>query len=112
MTTRDPQSVRPARDIGARVAWNRIGVVFSLSIIAIAAVVLYRALKDTDVDRVVDAIRTTDGWRAVLAACAVATSYLTLTFYDFFALRTLGYANVPYRTVARASFTSYSIGHN
>ncbi len=42
----------------------------------------------------------------------VAVAYLTLTFYDLFALRTIGKLNVPYRVAAFASFTSYSIGHN
>jgi uncharacterized membrane protein YbhN (UPF0104 family) len=37
---------------------------------------------------------------------------VTLTFYDFFALRTIGAGHVPYRIAALASFTSYSIGHN
>ena len=37
---------------------------------------------------------------------------MTLTFYDFFSLRTIGRTKVPYRIAALASFTSYSIGHN
>jgi len=37
---------------------------------------------------------------------------VTLTFYDFFSLRTIGRSEVPYRIAALASFTSYSIGHN
>ena len=39
-------------------------------------------------------------------------SFVTLTFYDFFALRTIGRDAVPYRVAAIASFTSYTIGHN
>ena len=39
-------------------------------------------------------------------------AFCTLTFYDFFALRTLGKKHVPYRIAALSSFTSYSIGHN
>ena len=35
-----------------------------------------------------------------------------LTFYDYFALRTIGRHDIPYRTAAFASFTSYTIGHN
>src|SRR5262249_7282860 len=41
-----------------------------------------------------------------------AAGYATLTFYDYFALRTIGRHNVPYPIAALASFTSYSIGHN
>ncbi len=42
----------------------------------------------------------------------VALGYITLTFYDLFALRTIGRNHVPYRIAALAGFTSYSIGHN
>jgi uncharacterized membrane protein YbhN (UPF0104 family) len=37
---------------------------------------------------------------------------VTLTFYDLFALRTIGRDHIPYRVAALAGFTSYSIGHN
>src|SRR5205807_4939715 len=36
----------------------------------------------------------------------------TLTFYDVFALRTIGRKDIPYRVAALGSFTSYSVGHN
>ena len=39
-------------------------------------------------------------------------AFFTLTFYDFFALRTIGKKHVPYRIASLASFTSYTIGHN
>ena len=42
----------------------------------------------------------------------MAGGYLTLTFYDLFALRTIGWAKIPYRVAMLASFTSYAIGHN
>ena len=48
----------------------------------------------------------------VLASLFVAGGYATLTFYDFFALRTIGKGHVPYRIAAVAGFTSYSVGHN
>jgi hypothetical protein len=48
----------------------------------------------------------------MLAAVFVAAGYFTLTFYDLFALRTIGRNEVPYRVAALAAFTSYSIGHN
>ena len=47
-----------------------------------------------------------------LAGLFVAAGYFTLTFYDLFALRTIGRKEVPYRAAALAGFTSYSIGHN
>ena len=42
----------------------------------------------------------------------VVGAFFTLTFYDFFALRTIGKTHVPYRIAALSSFTSYTIGHN
>jgi uncharacterized membrane protein YbhN (UPF0104 family) len=47
-----------------------------------------------------------------LAALCVIGAFCTLTFYDFFALRTIGKKHVPYRIAALSSFTSYTIGHN
>ncbi len=52
-------------------------------------------------------------WRTLgIAGLFVAAGYLTLTFYDLFALRTIGRFEVPYRIAALGSFTSYAIGHN
>jgi uncharacterized membrane protein YbhN (UPF0104 family) len=95
-----------------RIGWNRIGVVLSVTIIAIAAVVLYRTLRTINPVEVVEAVVTTD-WRDIaLAALFVAGGYFTLTFYDLFALRTIGRRDVPYWVAALAGFTSYSVGHN
>ncbi len=47
-----------------------------------------------------------------IAALFVAAAYFTLTFYDLFAVRTVGRSDVPYRVCALAGFTSYSVGHN
>src|SRR5262249_59273431 len=55
---------------------------------------------------------TTDPRDISLAALFVAGGYLTLTFYDLFALRTIGRIDVPYWAAALAAFTSYSVGHN
>src|SRR5437763_14976318 len=76
-----------------RVGWNRIGVVLSVTIIAIAAVALYRILRTIDGSEVIDALRATDWHRFTLAALFVAGGYFTLTFYDLFALRTIGRAD-------------------
>jgi uncharacterized membrane protein YbhN (UPF0104 family) len=94
------------------IGWNRLGFLLSVTIIAIALVVLYRMLQDLDVEEVVDALRSTPPSHIVLAALFVAAAYFTLTFYDLFALRTVGRYDVPYRVAALAAFTSYSIGHN
>lgn len=101
-----------ARFFDRKIGWSRIGIVVSLTIIAIAVVVLFHILRDIDLDELVDALEATD-WRTLISAgLYVAAGYLTLTFYDLFALRTIGRTEVPYRIAALASFTSYAIGHN
>ena len=101
-----------ARFFNTKVGWSQLGVVLSLTIIAVALVVLYRILRDIDLDELIDAIEATD-WRTLfIAALFVAGGYLTLTFYDLFALRTIGRLDVPYRIAALSGFTSYAIGHN
>jgi uncharacterized membrane protein YbhN (UPF0104 family) len=95
-----------------RIAWNWFGVALSLAIIAVAAVVLYDMLRDLDGAELLDAIKAKRPRDIALAALFVAAGYFTLTFYDLFALRTIGRHDVPYRVAALAGFTSYSIGHN
>jgi uncharacterized membrane protein YbhN (UPF0104 family) len=101
-----------ARFFDAKVGLSRLGLVLSVTIIAVAVVVLYRILRDIDLDELIDAIEATD-WRTLfIAALFVAGGYLTLTFYDLFALRTIGRSDVPYRVAALAGFSSYAVGHN
>jgi glycosyltransferase 2 family protein len=95
-----------------KVGFSRLGVVLSLVIIVVAAVVLYHILRDIDLDELVDAIEATDWRTLIIAGLFVAAAYLTLTFYDLFALRTIGRYDVPYRIAALGSFTSYAVGHN
>jgi uncharacterized membrane protein YbhN (UPF0104 family) len=95
-----------------RIGWNRLGIALSVGIIAVAAIVLYRILRGIAFDEVVLALRRTPVRTVVLAGLLVACAYFTLTFYDLFALRTIGKHHVPYRIAALAGFTSYSIGHN
>ena len=95
-----------------KVGLSRLGLALSFAIVVIAAVVLYRILRDIDLDEVIDALEATD-WRTLATAgLFVAAGYLSLTFYDLFALRTIGRSEVPYRIAALSSFTSYAIGHN
>ncbi len=95
-----------------KIGLSRIGVALSLTIITIAVIVLYRILRDIDVDELVDAIEATDWRTLIIAGLFVAGGYLTLTFYDLFALRTIERSDVPYRIAALAGFTSYAVGHN
>src|ERR1051325_3059540 len=101
-----------ARFFNAKVGLSRLGLVLSGTIIAIAVVVLYRILRDIDSAELIDAIEATDWRTLLLAGLFVAGGYLTLTFYDLFALRTIGRSDVPYRVAALAGFSSYAVGHN
>jgi uncharacterized membrane protein YbhN (UPF0104 family) len=101
-----------ARVINEKIGWNRIGFALSLVIIGSAVVVLYRMLRGIDVAEVIVALKATESRDIVLAGFFVAAGYFTLTFYDLFALRTIGAYHVPYRVAAIAGFTSYSVGHN
>src|SRR5262249_31049759 len=101
-----------ARIIKERIGWNRIGFLLSVTVIVVAAVVLYRMLQDIEPDEVLDALRATPGHPLLVAGLFVAAGYFTLTFYDLFALPTIDRRDVPYRIAALAGFTSYSIGHN
>jgi uncharacterized membrane protein YbhN (UPF0104 family) len=100
------------RAVDEKVGWNRIAFAISLLIIGVAVVVLFQLLRDVDIDKVIDAMEATSPRTVLLAGVLVAAGYVTLTFYDFFALRTIGRTHVPYRIAALASFTSYTIGHN
>ena len=95
-----------------KIGLSRIGVVLSVAIIAVALIVLYHILREIDPGELLDALEATDWQTLIFAGCFVACGYLTLTFYDWFALRTIGRPDVPYRIAALGGFTSYSIGHN
>jgi uncharacterized membrane protein YbhN (UPF0104 family) len=101
-----------ARQFEKRIGWNKVGIALSITIIAVAAIALYRMLHDIDVREVMRAVRLTPLRDLFLAGLFVAAGYSTLTFYDLFALRTIGWNTIPYRIAALAGFTSYSIGHN
>jgi uncharacterized membrane protein YbhN (UPF0104 family) len=101
-----------ARFFQNKIGWNRIGVLLSLTIIAVAAVVLFHMLRDLKVDEVIAAIKATEYRDVAFAGAFVVGGYFTLTFYDYFALHTIGRGEIPYRIAALSGFTSYSIGHN
>ncbi|MGA9328497.1 MAG: YbhN family protein [Bradyrhizobium sp.] len=100
------------RGFKKRIGWKRVGVAASLVIIAFAITTLVRTLKGIDAGVMLVALTDIAPHRIMLAGLCVAGAFCTLTFYDFFAVRTLGKKHVPYRIAALSSFTSYSIGHN
>jgi uncharacterized membrane protein YbhN (UPF0104 family) len=95
-----------------RIGWKRVGIAASLIIVAIAIAILVRTLKGIDSSVILVALAEKSHGQIALAALCVLGAFCTLTFYDYFALRTLGVTHVPYRIAALSSFTSYSIGHN
>jgi uncharacterized membrane protein YbhN (UPF0104 family) len=94
------------------IGWHRVGVLLSLTIIAVAVVVLFHSLRDLDVNEVIATVKATAWHHITAAALFVAGGYFTLTFYDWFALHTIGRNELPYRIAALSGFTSYSVGHN
>ena len=100
------------RGFKKRIGWKRLGVAASLAIIAFAITTLVRTLKGVDTGVILVALTNISPYHIALAALCVVGAFCTLTFYDFFALRTIGKKHVPYRIAALSSFTSYSIGHN
>jgi hypothetical protein len=109
--------------MGARVAaalrrfddkfgWSWLGALLSAAIIAAAVVVLYHTLRGIDIAKVLDAMQATRLRDVAVAAAFVAGAYFTLTFYDLFALRTIGRRDLSYAVAALSGFTSYAVGHN
>ena len=101
-----------ARGFKKWIGWKRLGIAASLLIIAFAIRTLVLTLKGVDTGVVLTALTEIPPGNIALAALCVVCAFCTLTFYDFFALRTIGKRHVPYRIAALSSFTSYSIGHN
>lgn len=95
-----------------KIGWKRLGIALSVLIIALAVTHLVRTLRGVDSAVVLVVLTEIAPHRIALAALCVVGAFCTLTFYDFFALRTIGRNHVPYRIAALSSFTSYTIGHN
>jgi uncharacterized membrane protein YbhN (UPF0104 family) len=103
------EAARPAR---RQIGWRAVGIALSLAVIAVAFYVLYRILHDIEPREVWQAVARVEIRDFLLAAAFVAAAYFTLTFYDYFALQTIGRREIPYRVAVLAALTSYSIGHN
>ncbi len=94
------------------VGWKRLGIVASLLIVIFAVTTLVKTLKGVDKWVIMSALTDIPPGNIALAALCVLGAFATLTFYDYFALRTIGKSHVPYRIAALSSFCSYTIGHN
>src|SRR5882672_7350609 len=86
---------KAARFCDESLGWSRIGFLLSLTIIVIAALALFRILRHIKVAAVMAAMLASHVSDIAWAAVFVAGGYFTLTFYDLFALRTIGCAKVP-----------------
>ncbi len=93
-------------------AWKRFGVIFSLLIIIFAGFTLYHLFRNIDVSKIVAALRAQPPRNILIAFGFVIAGYITLIFYEVFALRTIGCRAVPFRAAAVASFISFAIGHS
>ncbi len=94
------------------IGWKRLGIAASVAVIAIAVTSLVRTVRNADTAVVLKALTEMPPGQIALAALCVICAFFTLTFYDLFALRTIGKHHVPYRIAALSSFCSYTIGHN
>jgi len=101
-----------AQKIVSRLGHGAISAAISLVFLAVAGFILYKLLHDADFAKVVTAIKAESLKRIALASVFVVVGYITLTFYDLFALRIIGASKVPYSVAALASFTSSTIGHS
>jgi glycosyltransferase 2 family protein len=100
-----------AQTIFSRLGRSTISAAISLSILAVTAFILYELLHEADFGKVAAAIRAQSSHNMAAAGAFVVAGYITLTFYDLFALHTIGRHKVPYSVAALASFTSVTIGH-
>jgi glycosyltransferase 2 family protein len=83
----------------------------AVGLVALAAVLLYRALSRYSYDEVVAAVAAIPSWRLASAGAFAAGSYFCLTWFDWLALRYVRQP-LPYRRAALVSFISLSLGHN
>ncbi|MFD1610642.1 bifunctional lysylphosphatidylglycerol flippase/synthetase MprF [Sphingomonas tabacisoli] len=102
--------------LGAMHAWLRkrasyLAPAAALAIALLALFAIHRLLATVHLKDIRAAVAEVDSAQIARAVALTAASYLALTLYDWFALRTIG-RPLPWRTAALASFTSYTLSHN
>jgi glycosyltransferase 2 family protein len=95
-----------------KINYRYVSIIISLSLVGFAGYVLYKKLKNISWTRVFEYMAATPTTAFIYAGLFTIAAYLTLTFYDYFAVRTIERNDVKYRETALASFSSYSIAHN
>lgn len=79
--------------------------------VGLAAFLLYRTLSRYSLNELIAAVTAVPMPSLLAAAGFAAASYVSLTFFDYLALRYVG-RPLPYPKAALASFTALSLGHN
>src|SRR5262249_4420869 len=106
------QQTAKLRDAGGpiRPAFGRKRGTSAIGLIALvaAAIVLLHILRDIDFDKVAAALYAQPARNILVAGGFVVACYITLIFYDWFALRTIGRHAVPFHVAAVAGFTSFT----
>jgi phosphatidylglycerol lysyltransferase len=90
---------------------QRAGTIATIVIFLLALAALQALLRDFHYHQVIAQLRSLSPRQLAIAIACTALSYLTLTGYDFSALRYVG-RKLPYRLIAFASFTGYAVSNN
>jgi hypothetical protein len=80
-------------------------------LVGLAAILLFRTLHQYRLEEITASLAAISVGHIVLMIVFAAASYLSLTGFDWLALRYVG-QHLPYPKVALASFCSLSLGHN
>jgi uncharacterized membrane protein YbhN (UPF0104 family) len=93
--------------------WVRRWLVPALAagVVALAAMLILRALRSYSLDDVVASVRAIAPGRIALAGTFAAASYVCLTWFDALGVRYAAGRTLAYRRAALASFTALSLGH-
>src|SRR3954447_814751 len=100
------EALHPKERRSRRFAW--IGMAASILLFGASLVVLWHIVSGIDVNELKAAFTAANLRQIGLAVLFTAISYGLLTCYDAIALRQLK-LQIPYRTTAMASFTSYAV---
>ena len=106
-----PEAACPQAEAPRRLWWRHGLVTAAGVVIALLAVTaLRRMAHEVTLAHLLAAVRAIAPIRLAAAAALTALSYVILTGYDWLALGHLGY-RLPFRTVATASFASFTMSH-
>ncbi|MEP9352462.1 lysylphosphatidylglycerol synthase domain-containing protein [Xanthobacter sp. KR7-65] len=114
MTAAEAGRIPRRRSLGARAKAVLSSRAFQIcafaAAVALGGFLLYRALRDYSPAELLAAIMAVPAGGLAFAALFAAASYLTLTLFDYLALRCAG-KPLRWRQAALASFSSLSVGH-